>query len=111
MQRQKGRTTTNQARARRVMRKEIVLLGSILFSAAIFIAGNGLIGTLIPVRAALAGFSNGTLGLIGSAYYLGFVVGCFAGRHLLARVGHSRTFAVCAGIAAATTLLQSIFLI
>jgi len=92
------------------MRKEIFLLGSILFSAAIFIAGNGLIGTLIPVRAALAEFSNGTLGLIGSAYYLGFVVGCFAGRHLLARVGHSRTFAVCAGIAAATTLLQSIFL-
>jgi len=61
------------------MRKEIFLVGSILFSAAIFIAGNGLIGTLIPVRAALAGFSNGTLGLIGSAYYLGFVAGWVTG--------------------------------
>src|SRR6185312_13211397 len=92
------------------MRNQLFSVAAILFSAAIFIAGNGLIGTLIPVRAALAGFSNGTLGLIGSAYYLGFVAGCFAGRHLLARVGHSRTFAVCAGIATATTLLQSIFL-
>jgi MFS family permease len=92
------------------MRNQLYSIGAILFSAAIFIAGNGLIGTLIPVRASLAGFSIGTLGLIGSAYYIGFVAGCFAGPRLLARVGHSRTFAVCAGIAAATTLLQSIFL-
>ncbi|HVV64695.1 MAG TPA: MFS transporter [Rhizomicrobium sp.] len=80
-----------------------------MFSAAIFIAGNGLLGTLIPVRANLAGFSNGMLGLIGSFYYVGFVAGCFAGPVMLARVGHSRTFAVGAGIAAATTLLQSMF--
>jgi MFS family permease len=92
------------------MRNQLYSIGAILFSAAIFIAGNGLIGTLIPVRASLAGFSIGTLGLIGSAYYIGFVAGCFAGPRLLSRVGHSRTFAVCAGIAAATTLLQAIFL-
>jgi MFS family permease len=92
------------------MRKQLFSIGAILFSAAIFIAGNGLIGTLIPVRARLAGFSTDALGLIGSAYYLGFVAGCFAGPRLLARVGHSRTFAVCAGIAAATTLFQSIFI-
>lgn len=92
------------------MRNQLLSVAAILFSAAIFIAGNGLIGTLIPVRASLAGFSNGTLGLIGSAYYIGFVAGCFAGPRLFARVGHSRTFAVCAGIATATTLLQSIFL-
>jgi MFS family permease len=92
------------------MRKQLFSIGAILFSAAIFIAGNGLIGTLIPVRARLAGFSIDSLGLVGSAYYLGFVAGCFAGPRLLARVGHSRTFAVCAGIATATTLFQSIFI-
>ncbi|HWA90507.1 MAG TPA: MFS transporter [Rhizomicrobium sp.] len=91
------------------MRKQLFSIGAILFSAAIFIAGNGLIGTLIPVRAHLAGFSTDMLGLVGSFYYVGFVAGCFAGPRLLARVGHSRTFAVCAGIAAATTLFQSIF--
>ncbi len=92
------------------MRKDILLIGAILFSAAIFIAGNGLLGTLIPVRAHIAGFSNLTIGVIGSAYFAGFVAGCFVGPRLLARAGHSRSFAVGAGLAAATTLLQSIFI-
>jgi MFS family permease len=91
------------------MRKQLYSIAAILFSAAIFIAGNGLLGTLIPVRAHIAGFSNLGIGIIGSAYFAGFVIGCFAGPMMLARVGHSRTFAVCAGLAAATTLLQSMF--
>jgi MFS family permease len=91
------------------MRKQIFLVGSILFSAAIFIAGTGLLGTLIPVRAELAGFSNLLIGVIGSGYFAGFVAGCFVGPRMLARAGHSRTFAVGAGLAAATTLFQSMF--
>jgi MFS family permease len=92
------------------MRKQLFSVAAILFSAAIFIAGNGLLGTVIPVRAQLAGFSTPVIGLIGSAYYAGFVVGCFAGPRLIARVGHSRAFAVTAGLATATTLLQSMYL-
>lgn len=92
------------------MRNQLFSVAAILFSAAIFIAGNGLLGTLIPVRASLAGFSNLSIGVIGSAYFAGFVAGCFAGPRLLARVGHSRTFAVGAGLAAATTLLQSMII-
>src|SRR6185295_5194975 len=91
------------------MRKQILAIGAILFSTALYIVGNGLIGVLIPVRAHLEGFSNLALGVIGSAYFAGFVVGCFAGPRLLARVGHSRTFAVGAGISAASVLLQSMF--
>ncbi len=91
------------------MRKQILAIGAILFSTALYIVGNGLIGVLIPVRAHLDGFSNLALGIIGSAYFAGFVIGCFAGPRLLARVGHSRTFAVGAGISAATVLLQSMF--
>ena len=92
------------------MRKQLFSIGAILFSTAIFIAGNGLLGTLIPARAHIAGFSNLSIGVIGSAYFVGFVAGCFAGPRLLARAGHSRTFAVGAGLAAATTLLQSMFI-
>ncbi|MGZ5989237.1 MAG: MFS transporter [Rhizomicrobium sp.] len=91
------------------MRKQIFAVGAILFSTALYIAGNGLVGVLIPVRAHLGGFSNLSLGVIGSFYFAGFVIGCFAGPRLLARVGHSRTFAVGAGISAATVLLQSMF--
>ncbi|MEJ1967357.1 MAG: MFS transporter [Rhizomicrobium sp.] len=91
------------------MRKQIFAIGAILFSTALYIMGNGLIGVLIPVRAHAAGFSDLALGIIGSFYFLGFAAGCFAGPFLLARVGHSRTFAVGAGISAAAILLQSMF--
>lgn len=92
------------------MHKQIWAIGAILFSTALYIAGNGLIGVLIPVRASMAGFSNLTLGVIGSFYFAGFALGCFAGPRLLARVGHSRTFGIGAGLSAATILLQSMFL-
>ncbi|HEX2593751.1 MAG TPA: MFS transporter [Rhizomicrobium sp.] len=83
---------------------------SILLSTLIFLIGNGLLGTLIPVRADLAGFSHYIIGVIGSAYFAGFVAGCFLGPRMIARAGHSRTFAVAAGIAAATALMQSMSL-
>jgi len=83
---------------------------SILFSTIVFLVGNGLLGMLIPVRAHIAGFSEVIIGLIGSAYFVGFFVGCFLGPRLIARAGHSRTFAVAAGIATATALMQSMSL-
>jgi MFS family permease len=91
------------------MRNQIYAIGAILFSTAIFIVGNGLIGTLIPVRASLEGFSELAIGLVGSVYFVGFTFGCVMGPRLIGRVGHSRAFAVGAGIAAATTLFQAMF--
>ncbi|HXC56909.1 MAG TPA: MFS transporter [Rhizomicrobium sp.] len=91
------------------MRKQLWAIAAILFSTALYIVGNGLIGVLIPVRAHMEGFSNLVLGVIGSFYFLGFVLGCYAGPRLLARVGHSRTFGIGAGLSAATILLQSMF--
>lgn len=81
---------------------------AILFSTLIFLMGSGLLTTLIPVRAHLAGFSDFELGAVGSFYYVGFVLGCFTGPRLFARAGHSRTFAVAAGLATTATLLQAL---
>jgi MFS family permease len=92
------------------MTKQLQAVSAILLSVLVFLMGAGLLNTLIPVRANLEGFSNFTIGLIGSAYYVGFVAGCYAGPRLLARVGHSRTFAVAAGLATATTLALSLAL-
>jgi MFS family permease len=91
------------------MRKQILALGAILFSTALYIMGNGLVGVLIPARANSEHFSSLTLGFIGSFYFAGFVLGCFAGPRLLVRVGHSRTFGISAGISGATILIQSLF--
>ena len=92
------------------MRRQIAAVAAILFSTALFIMGNGLLGVLIPVRGHLAGFSNLALGVIGSAYFAGFVIGCFAGPRLAAPRrpqphlrGRRRHFG------AASALLQSMF--
>jgi len=90
------------------MTRQIRSVAAILVSTIIFLMGNGLLGTLIPVRAHLAHFSNFVIGLIGSAYFVGFVLGCYAGPKLLARAGHSRAFAAAAGIATAATLIMSL---
>ena len=81
---------------------------ALLFSTLIFLMGAGLLTTLIPVRAHLEGFSDFSLGLIGSFYYVGFMLGCYTGPRLFARAGHSRTFAVAAGLATTATLLQAL---
>jgi MFS family permease len=90
------------------MTKQIQAIAAILLSVLIFLIGNGLLQTLIPVRADLEGFSDVAIGTIGSAYYAGFALGCVYASSLLIRIGHIRTFAVAGGIAAATTLLQSL---
>jgi len=89
-----------------VMAPQLYSIGAILLSTAFLLAGNGLVGTLTPLRAHLEGFSNLAIGAMGSFYYAGFVAGCFMGPRVLARVGHIRAFAVAAALAAATVLLQ-----
>ncbi len=89
------------------MTQHIRAIAAILLSVLVFLVGNGLMGTLIPVRGDLAGFGNLAIGAIGSAYYAGFVLGCLSAPSLLVRVGHIRTFAVSAAVAAVTVLLQA----
>jgi MFS family permease len=92
------------------MVSKLTSIAAILFTTLIFLVGNGLLNTLIPVRAHIEGFSTLAIGVIGSAYFAGFLAGCFSGPRWLARVGHVRTFSVCAGICAAATLTQSILI-
>jgi len=81
-------------------------IAAILVATAFFLMGNGLIGTLTPLRAHAAGFSDIAIGALGAWYYLGFVAGCVVGPRLLSRVGHIRAFSVAAVLIAAATLVQ-----
>jgi MFS family permease len=83
-------------------------IAAILISSVFFLMGNGLIGTLTPVRAHFEGFSDVAVGALGTWYYAGFVAGCFAGPALLSRVGHIRAFAVGAVLVSLSVLLQPI---
>ena len=85
-------------------------LGALLLSTAILITGNGLINTLLPVRAEIEGFSTLEIGVLGAIYFLGFILGCINGPRLVRRVGHIRTFASLSSIAAATALAHAFLL-
>ena len=83
-------------------------VSALLLSVAILLIGNGMQGTLIGVRAGLEAFSPVALGVVSSAYYLGFSLGCLSGSWFINRVGHIRTFAVLASIASAVALIHSL---
>ena len=88
------------------MSQAIGPLSALLLGVAILFFGNGLQGVLLPVRATLEAFATTSIGLIASAYSAGFMVGCFCMPYIVRRVGHIRTFAVCAAIAASVVLLM-----
>lgn len=80
------------------------------FGVVALLIGNGLLGTLLGVRAGIEGFPTVTVGIIMSAYYFGFLIGSRVGPKFIRRVGHIRTFAALAAIASATASLHVIFL-
>lgn len=82
----------------------------LLIAAAILLGGNGLQGTLIALRGAQEGFSAASIGVIGTAYFAGFLIGCVAVVRILRAVGHIRAFAALAAIAASGTLLMAILI-
>lgn len=83
---------------------------ALLMGAALLIMGNGLQGTLLPVRANIEAFSATEIGILGSAYFLGFAAGCFYGPRIVHRAGHIRAFAALVAIASCVVLVHSLFL-
>ena len=83
---------------------------ALLLSASLLLMGNGLQNTLLPVRASLETFSSLAIGVLGSAYFFGFAIGCVVGPLLVRRVGHIRTFTAMATIASCAALAHVIFL-
>jgi MFS family permease len=90
------------------MSQAIGPLTALLLAVAILFFGNGLQGVLLPVRATLEAFATTSIGLIAAAYSAGFMVGCLWMPYMVRRVGHIRTFAVCAAIAASVVLLLAL---
>lgn len=88
------------------MRSTFLPLFAVLGAAAILLVGAGLQGVLLPVRGQMEGFATFSIGLLASAYSVGYVAGCFITPRMVRRVGHIRTFGVMAAMAASIILLQ-----
>lgn len=78
---------------------------ALLLSTAIVLMGSGLIGVLVPIRAAADGAGNVEIGLIGSGYWLGLTIGCLIAPLIIRRVGHIRAFVAFTATVTAVPLL------
>lgn len=84
-------------------------VAALLLSVALLLMGNGLQGTLIPVRANLENFRAYELGLLGTAYFFGFTAGCLHGPTLVRRAGHIRAYLAMTSVASGIALLHPMF--
>ena len=92
------------------MKATLSPLFALLLSVAFLLMGNGLQGILTPVRANIEEFSAMAIGVLGSAYFTGSIIGCLVCPHVVKRVGHIRSFAVLAATASATILFQALII-
>jgi MFS family permease len=90
------------------LKSPYLLLSALLASEALLVTGYGLQLMLLPVRGSMVGFTSVDLGLLGAAYYCGFVIGCLIAPILLSRVGHTRTFAALVAITAGAVVCYPI---
>jgi len=77
----------------------------LLIAAGILLGGNGLQGTLIALRGAQEGFSPSVIGMTGTAYFGGFLLGCIFITRIMNAVGYVRSFSALAAVASSATLL------
>jgi MFS family permease len=90
------------------MRNALRPVAALLIGVAILLTGQGLQGTLLPVRAGIEAFSTLSIGVMGAGYFLGFTLGCMKGGELVKRVGHVRVFAAMTALASATPLVHGL---
>lgn len=88
------------------LRSTLPTLIALLFGYGLMQMGNTLQGTLLSVRGSLEGFSPTEIGAVGAAFWVGIVLGSLRAGRVIDRVGHTRTFAALAAIAASAALLH-----
>lgn len=83
---------------------------SLMLGTALLLLGNGLLSTLLALRGSLEGYSDEMLGLMGSAYFVGFFVGTYVVPRMIRHMGHIRAFNFFAAGIAAIVLLHSLII-
>jgi MFS family permease len=91
------------------MKQALAPVAALLLGVSILMTGQGLQGTLLPVRAGLESFSTVSIGVMGAAYFLGFTIGCLKGGNLVRRVGHVRVFLAMTALGSSAPLVHGLF--
>ncbi|MFZ1469569.1 MAG: MFS transporter [Paracoccaceae bacterium] len=91
------------------MRDTLSAVRSLLGGTAAFMAGNSLLGVVLPLRMETADYPVALIGAIMAAYYMGLALGGFRSKHVILRIGHIRAFSAFAALTAATCLAYDFF--
>jgi len=78
----------------------LISFAALFLSISLLQLSSGAIGPLDALAGLQRGFSQTQIGLLGSAHFLGFFIGCWWSPRLMGSVGHSRAFAVFAAFGA-----------
>jgi|SoiMethySBSTD1v2_1073268.scaffolds.fasta_scaffold503541_1 MFS family permease len=92
------------------MLSQISAVSSLLLGIGALLVGAGLLGTLLPVRGHLEGFTELQIGIVMGSYYVGFVAGTALCPWMVRRVGHIRAFATLAAMAIVSILAHAVFI-
>ena len=92
------------------MKQILAPIAALLIGVSILMTGQGLQGTLLPMRAGIESFPTIAIGAMGAAYFLGFTIGCLQGGELVRRVGHVRVFLAMTALGSATPLVHGLVL-
>jgi MFS family permease len=106
---QRSANVATTASAEGFLSTALAPVAALLFSVSLLLMGNGLQGTLLPVRGNIEAFSAIELGLLGTAYFLGFTFGCMHGPLLLRRSGYIRAYLAMTALASVVALLHALY--
>lgn len=76
----------------RIMRT-LISFGSLFLAVILLQLSTGGVGPLDAISGLTLDFSTAQVGLLGSAHFMGFFIGCWWAPRLMGSVGHSRAFA------------------
>ncbi|WP_170332943.1 MFS transporter [Ruegeria arenilitoris] len=80
--------------------RTIISFAALFLSVILLQLSTGGVGPLDAISGLTLEFSTEQIGLLGSAHFLGFFIGCWWAPRLMGNVGHSRAFAVCTALGA-----------
>lgn len=78
----------------------IISFAALFLLISLLQLSSGAIGPLDALAGIHLGFSQTQIGMLGSAHFLGFFIGCWWSPRIMGSVGHSRAFAVFAAFGA-----------
>lgn len=71
----------------------LISFAALFLSVVLLQLGSGGVAVLDAVSGVGLGFTTAEIGMLGSAHFLGFFIGCWWAPRLMGQVGHSRAFA------------------